>query len=315
MKKYLFILLAAIAIVACSDDEEPKMPDPAEAIKTLRGDYLGALNTDSRVNDALKCRLEGVHASLSDSLSIAIPLELVAEQIVEYDVWSYTAMCHAGYVTVNAAVENLHTDNDTIHFALRPDSICLSYTTSTFQQAPSDSYRGLKLTFSDNCSGEYSNSKIQLNLCIEEMRIENQLIEVYKPQTFHFEGSKDLALTDGRHIQQLNQTLQGRWRAQTETAFYGKKGFTNYYDYRYLVYEFDGENFTYEDGTKVLKSGHFDVVWHQWGNELHTLNLSEGNDLFPNTSYKFEMTEQTLLLLWTENGFEKHVLRLLKETE
>lgn len=314
MKKYMFILLAAIALVACSDDDE-KTPSREATLRTMQGHYLGELKMDSRVNDGLKCSLVGTRASLSDSLTIALPLELVAEQMMETDTWLYTMLCHSGYAMVRAALDSLQTSDGAIRFALRPDSICLSFTTSTFQQAPSDSYHKVKLTFSEACSGDYHNGQLRLGLCIAEMRINGHLVENFKPLTYHYEGSNDASLADGRHIRQLSQALQGHWRAQTKTVAYGNRGSIAYYGYQHLVYTFDGDNFTYENGTNVEKHGRFDVVWHQWGNELHALGLTEGDDLFPNSSYKFELTDQTLLLLWTENGFERHVLRLLKETE
>jgi hypothetical protein len=314
MKKYLFILLAAIALVACSDDDE-KAPSHEATLRTMQGDYLGELKMDSRVNDALKCSLVGTQVSLSDSLTIAIPLELVAEQMMELDTWYYTMICHAGYATVHAALDSLVTSNGATRLILHPDSICLSFSTSTFQQAPSDSNHEVKLTFSEECSGDYHNGQLRLDLCIEEMRIDNHLMEAFKPITFHYEGSNDVTLTDGRHIRQLSQTLQGRWRVQALTVAYGNGANISNYAYQYKVYTFDGDNFTYESDTNVQEQGRFDVVWHQWGNELHALYLTEGDNLFPDSSYKFEMTDQTLLLLWTENGFERHVLRLLKETE
>ena len=84
MRKYLLMLLAALTFAACSNDEKPEGQDTATSTKMMSGNYLGELKMNSSVNDALRCTLAGTNASLSDSLTIKIPLEFVAEQMMDY---------------------------------------------------------------------------------------------------------------------------------------------------------------------------------------------------------------------------------------
>ncbi len=311
----ILFLFAAMIFTACSNDDDEQSEKNRNAITMMKGSYIGTLETtDENGEERI---LVGVNATSDDTLCIRLPLELVAEQIKMFNT-VYETLSTQGYADVKIVLDSIQNDNGNVRFNLRP----LDFTIPCPNYAPQstdESSNEFGLSFANNGNGHYQDGRMEFDLSIAKITMNGNVLNPFRPVHFHYEGSTDISLTDGRHIQKMQQTLESKW-ATVYSMLIEKNGITwvTFYERRSLTFRFNNGTYIRDeidvDGNLTKETGTYTIKWAQWGNEHHLLHLTKAGDLFPYTSYNIDLTSCSLCMTWADSNGSQSIIRLVAAT-
>lgn len=311
----VLLLFVASAFTACDNDDELKENQIGNTASRMKGSYFGELKTSGE--GMQECTLVGIPATFDDTtLHIRIPLELVAEQIRQFNP-AYNVLSNYGYANVNIIYDSIQTEHESMLYSLHPLNVVLPLPTDTLRE-PIKPSTGIHLTFSDSCSGNYQNGQIIFDLCINGLAIDDYVVEGFKPVRYHYEGTADISNLDGHHILEMAQMLKGQWNAEYRSSHDDRGvGMSQYFQTSSLVYTFNNGLYTIKEidfqGKVTEETGKYTIDWGTWGNEHHRLHLIKPDDIFPYVSHNIDLTNLSLSLTGTESGW-RYAIQFRKAT-
>ena len=185
-------MFAALSLASCSSDDDQKISEN-QILKTLsemRNDYGGQLQMGMK-NESARQKLEGYAVTSDKGLTISIPVDLIADQVKNEAIAN--EIRKLGTIGIYSDYEFLSIVDNTAHFLLRKPHMVAEVNTQVNQPAKENetsSSPHIELQFSDNYGGDFlkDNGALVFNLCLENVRINNQYLEGFSPVIFHYEG-------------------------------------------------------------------------------------------------------------------------------
>ena len=219
-----FAMLAVFSLASCSSDDDDKVSKEEQQrwLTEMSDNYEGLLNVS--VGDEERTAVEGFSVSSKDVLALSIPLEEIAKQIKDEAI--ATRVREIGYADVTATYKFIQTDEGAAHFMLYPSMVADQQITQPLTRTSPVTYQGLTLLFSQNYGGTYfydmlyygkekgekTHAGMTFNICVDNVLIDGERSEGFKPVKFSFMGG---VKSDAQLQDQYGRLLVGTWHIES----------------------------------------------------------------------------------------------------
>lgn len=175
---YIFAMLAMAGLMAsCSGDSDELPSAVAQQVREqMRGNYTGDLTYGTADNPAQNIA-EGVGAVSADSLTIALPLDAVAEQMGDADI--VNSLRSIGTIKVRAAYKFLKDRQGGIKYRLVP----------TLAERIEVPQHDIKFAFSNNYIGEYYDNSIECRIGVERVSIDGKAAQGFRAVVYRYKSN------------------------------------------------------------------------------------------------------------------------------
>lgn len=188
-----FVMLAALSLASCSSDDEDKISESqiSKTLSEMKNNYGGQLQIGLK-NESSRLKLEGFAATSDKGLNIAVPVDMVADQVKDEAIAN--EIRKLGTFSIYSDYDFLSINDNTAHFLLKNPHMVADADTQANQSVKGNETSGaprVELQFSDNYGGDFvkENGALVFNLCLENVLINNQYLEGFRPVFFHYEGA------------------------------------------------------------------------------------------------------------------------------
>lgn len=175
---YVFAMLAVVGLIAsCSGDSDELPSAVAQQVREqMRGDYTGDLTYGTADNPAQHIA-EGVSAVSADSLTIALPLDAMADQMGDEAIAN--GLRAIGTIKVRAAYKFLKDRQGGIKYRLVP----------TLKERIEVPQHDIRIDFSNNYIGEYYNNCIDCRISVERVSIDGKAAGGFRAVVYRYKSS------------------------------------------------------------------------------------------------------------------------------